>query len=146
MCEQYERCHRYASLPVIHGTSMFAAALYNEHSRRGLVMGFLDHDLFKTGIKTAIVGVNWKPLTRDQVPHGMVDARDALMLSRSVGLYGDWREGMEDFASMQTENLGKPLPPPAGWDAAPIASWNSWAMAADLCGLDCMDSLSLQSP
>ena len=68
----------YASLPVISGTSLFATAIYDEASRKGLVLGFLDHGLFKTGIQygvehiTAVAGVNGKLLTRDVAPHGMV--------------------------------------------------------------------------
>ena len=45
------RCRRseYASVaPALTlGTSMYATALYDEATRRGLVLGFLQHDLFK---------------------------------------------------------------------------------------------------
>jgi len=48
----------YASLPVVHGTSMFVTAVYEEKKKTGLVLGFLDHDLFKTGIEYGVTEVN----------------------------------------------------------------------------------------
>ena len=47
-----------ASLPVVHGTSMFVTAVYEEKKKTGLVLGFLDHDLFKTGIEYGVTEVN----------------------------------------------------------------------------------------
>ncbi|GMH79320.1 hypothetical protein TL16_g12807 [Triparma laevis f. inornata] len=132
----------YATLPTSHVkmTSLFATALY-EPSKKGLIIGFLDHDLFKSGVVvntkslSAVAGVNGKILTRDVDAHGSVafggeiDNQPPLL---SLGLYDDWRDGMEHFASMQRENEGKPveIPPNLGFDERPPAGWNSWAMAA----------------
>ena len=47
----------YASLPVLHGTSMFVTSVYDEESKKGLVMGFLEHSLFKSGITYGVTEV-----------------------------------------------------------------------------------------
>ena len=58
----------YASLPVISGTSLFATAIYDEASRKGLVLGFLDHGLFKTSIQYSVVVHNARlPVTRAHI-------------------------------------------------------------------------------
>jgi hypothetical protein len=82
------------------GTSCYVTSVYDEASREGLVMGFLQHQLWKTGVRyggrtlSAIAGVNGKLLTRDVQPHGTVaDATSSPLLS--VGYYEDWRLGME---------------------------------------------------
>ena len=123
-------------------TSLFGSALYDAPSGRGLVLGFLQHDLWKSGVQwgagvlSVLSGVNGLLLTRDDgVPHGAVPGVLAAPLL-SLGLYDDWRDGMEQLAGMQRENGGRPVPLPAGLGYAPrpLAGWNSWAMAADHLG------------
>ena len=41
----------YASLPLVSGTSLYGTAVYDEKSRKGLVVGFLEHTLFKSGVE-----------------------------------------------------------------------------------------------
>ena len=78
-------------------------------------------------LPTTVCGVNGKLLTRDESPHGTVpDLMEAPLLS--IGLYDDWRDGMEEFAAMQVENGGKPAPLPTGFTPKPIAGWNSWGI------------------
>ena len=122
------------------GTSCYVTAVYDEASREGLVMGFLENELWKTGVRysgrtlDAIAGINGKLLTRDAQPHGTVtDTTTSPLLS--IGHYEDWRLGMEDYATMQRESGGssggKPKPLPLGLDGSPPAGWNPWAMSVD---------------
>jgi hypothetical protein len=157
-------------------TSSFATAIFEDlddgrdlKAGRGLIVGFLEHDLFKSGIAynnqklSAVAGINGEWVTRDQQPHGMVTLNKpfgteasqlvATVPLLSLGVYEDWRDGMEEFASTQRgrfyrspQQQGKgaeaalpfparPVPLPAasgmaGIRAGPIAGWNSWSMAA----------------
>ena len=126
--------------PLTDGTSCYATAVYDDVSRRGLVMGFLEHDLWKAGVQyrgsklTAVAGLNGEFLTRDVVPHGSVTTTEAPLLS--IGVYEDWRQGMEMYAEMQRGDRLVPLPPQLTRAAegrrvvSKIAGWNSWAITA----------------
>ena len=87
------------------GTSSFVSAFFDEFSRAGLVIGFLEHDLWKSGVAysgatvSAIVGVNGLGVTRDTQPHGMVSTTETPWLS--LGVHPDWRDGLEAYADMQ---------------------------------------------
>jgi len=130
-----------------HGTSSYVTAMYDETLQHGLVAGFLEHDMWKSGIEyrghkfSAVAGINGLLLTRDSEPHGMVTTVSTPLLS--IGFYPDWRDGMEEFARMQKgAGNGKPVPLPAGWDAQPLAGWNSWAMAVSAWGQPNMSNLA----
>jgi hypothetical protein len=133
----------YASVtagPLAYGSSSFVTALYDEGSRHGLVVGFLEHETWKTGVEyrgealphrlnkiTAVAGLNGKLVTRDLSPHGMVQGtRTSPLLS--ISAHRDWRTGMEEYAGMMADNGGTPAPLPAGVDSSPLAGWNSWGM------------------
>ena len=126
----------YASVtvgPLAYGSSAFVTALYNEKSRHGLVVGFLEHDMWKTGVEyrgdkiSAVAGLNGHLVTRDLEPHGMVVSATASPLL-SIAAHDDWRTGLEEYAGMMADNGGVPAPLPAGVDASPISGWNSWGM------------------
>ena len=122
-------------------TSNYVTAFY-EHSKnknpsnyhKGLIVGFLEHTIFKTGIEftdqniNAIAGVNGLLLTRDRIPHGIVNISRSPLLF--VHMNSDWRSGMEAYAEMiaklspQSESIQSLRGSP------PIAGWNSWAMSA----------------
>ena len=119
--------------PAVTGTSMFATSFYDEKSKKGMVLGFLEHDTFKSGFEygyehvNMVAGINGLLTTRDVAPHGIVfNMTKAPLLS--ISMHDDWRDGMEMFASMQKENDGKPVDLPKGVGTKPFSGWNSWAM------------------
>eukprot|EP01047_Picozoa_sp_COSAG01_P045303 COSAG01_NODE_4162_length_5279_cov_33.245560_1_plen_480_part_00 len=143
------------------GTSCYVSAMYQDgegnmtsnSSSPGLVAGFLEHDLWKSGVEygpgqrlSAVAGLNGALITRDILPHGVVaGARTSPLLS--IGMYPDWREGMEAFATMQRGHRlvvpPAPAAPPSRLAQAqaqaqaqelllrrPPSGWNSWALSA----------------
>jgi len=116
-------------------TSNYVTAFY-EHgteSHKGLVVGFLEHTIFKTGIEftdqmiTAVAGANGELLTRDRIPHGIVNVSYSPWLL--VHMNYDWRLGMEVYADMIAQSSPQSASIHTLAGTAPIASWNSWAMA-----------------
>jgi alpha-galactosidase len=125
------------------GSSSFVTSIHDLATGAGLVVGFLEHSMWKSGVHfrhntiQAVAGLNGKLLTRDySMPHGTVQATSSPLLS--IGVYEDWRDGMEEYARMQLDSegrpQGKPVPLPAGLNLtnAPVSGWNSWAMTAGL--------------
>jgi alpha-galactosidase len=118
------------------GTSMFVTSFYDEKSKKGLVLGFLNNNEFKNGIEygplhvNCVSGINGEIITRDVNTHGIVyNMIHAPTLS--IGMYSDWRDGMEKYAAMQKENNGMPAPLPTNYlNNQPYGGWNSWAMSA----------------
>jgi len=121
------------------------SSVYDETSRKGLVVGFLEHHMWKAGVQLhrssiqAVAGLNNVLGTRDySQPHGFVNTTETPLLT--LGLYEDWRDGMEEFARMQLDSHGRPqgepVPLPAGLNlsSAPIAGWNGWAMSVQNSG------------
>ena len=89
------------------------SALYAGESRRGVVLGSVSHDRWKSAVEVkasgdgrvealkVFSGVANKE-TRDELPHGKVrgpEVRSALMF---VGSFVDWRDGMEEYARANT--------------------------------------------
>ena len=117
------------------GTSAYATAIYDDFSRRGLVVGFLEHGMWKSGIEYrgsntihAVAGINGLITTRDTQPHGVVTTGVSPWLS--IGFYSDWRDGMEEFARSQRGGGGRPAPLPTALptlDSRPLAGYNTWA-------------------
>lgn len=127
------------------GTSAYVSAFFDESSRRGIVLGFLEHDLWKTGIHyfagrydarsfEAVAGINGWLDTRDySMPHGTVlGCTKSPWLS--VALHDDWRDGMNQYARTLKGGNGKPAPIPvhAGLPTSVfnnnIAGFNSWGL------------------
>ena len=123
--------------------SISATALYHADTRRGLVCGAVDHDTWKSAIHVAatdycrmdelsLISGYTDIYTRDTidartvVPHSAVRA-DTVRSSRFVvGVYDDWRSGMDDYAEACT--LVAPRRQPT--DGRPYA-WNTWGVMQD---------------
>jgi alpha-galactosidase len=118
-------------------TSSEVTALYNNDNYHGLVIGSIMQNLWKTGITvkasdhsvmmTAFGGLTDSNITHDKIAHGKVVERDLLCRSPwiLVGLYDDWRSGMEEYASRnwaRTRKRGSI----AKWQKATPVGWNSW--------------------
>lgn len=127
---------RYEAAPLAGaGQSYEVAAFYDNASRRGLVVGSVTHDTWKTGIRytgatrgdaarldalRAFGGIA-DAGTRDVAPHGAVTGDTLVSPTVMVAAVSDWRDGMEAFA---LENVRR-RPMLAGPGGVPFG-WNSW--------------------
>jgi alpha-galactosidase len=112
-------------------TSYEASAFFNATTRRGLVVGSIDHDTWKTGIESVTAGNQIDQLkvfggvtsvaTRDVLPHGEVRGELVQSPRIFVGLFDDWRTGLQTFARANT-SVARPRP----WSGGVPFGWNSW--------------------
>lgn len=108
------------------------AAFFNADTRKGLVVGSVEHDVWKTGINTttdgnaaitsleAFGGIT-SELTRDKRSHGPVSGKSVKSPRIILIPTGDWRDGLEMFADQCA--LFAPSVPSKG--PRPFG-WNSW--------------------
>ncbi|WP_084439515.1 T9SS type A sorting domain-containing protein [Dyadobacter alkalitolerans] len=118
-------------------TSSEAGALYDNTSRKGLIVGSVEHEVWKTGVNLAgegrtetsflsvIAGWTNENLTRDKRGHGWVNVGQQSCKSPRimVGYYSDWREGFEQYG--QANALAEPRYI-ANWTGGTPFGWNSW--------------------
>lgn len=117
-------------------TASEVTALYNNDTRQGLIIGSIEHTVWKSGIKvqhnennalslTAFGGLSDSVITHDKIPHGKVSINDTLCSSPKimVGMFSDWRSGMEQYA--EANRLAEP-PVIFKWKKATPMGWNSW--------------------
>jgi hypothetical protein len=103
-------------------------AVYDDVSRKGLVVGSIDHDVWKSGVRftadgkvLAYAGEASKD-TRDQLPHGLVTGKTISSPRFVIGEYSDWRDGMEQFG-----DLNAMVRPKLAWPDGVPFGWNSWS-------------------
>lgn len=103
-------------------------AVYNAKSRAGIVMGAIDHDTWKNAIDIKEKGASLRltsgvadELTRDRNPHGTVSGRTVGSARFLIGVFDDWRQGLDTFADANAT-----ITPPRKWDKAMPFGWNSW--------------------
>lgn len=116
------------SIPMAYEVS----AIFNADTRKGLIVGSVEHDLWKTGIKTvtdantsitsleAFAGVT-SELTRDRRSHGHVSGNPVKSSRIILISTSDWRDGLELFADQCAAFA--PAIPAKG--PRPFG-WNSW--------------------
>jgi alpha-galactosidase len=108
-------------------------AIYDNASRKGLVLGSVNHDLWRTGIlarkvvdgrvnELEVYGGATGHWTHDVEPHGAVTGTDVKSPRVMVGYFADWRDGMETYGR---ENAR--VKPPLPWKDGVPFGWNSWA-------------------
>ncbi|MGV3764708.1 MAG: alpha-galactosidase [Chitinophagaceae bacterium] len=127
-------------------TSSEATALYSNGSREGMVIGSIEHEVWKSGVQvkhlsgnevavTAFGGYTDSITTHDRNPHGIVGAKDSVARSPKimVGFFSDWREGMEAYARLN--RLAEP-PVVFKWKKATPMGWNSWGAIQTNISLD----------
>lgn len=112
-------------------TSYEVSAFYNNASRQGLVVGSIDHDTWKTGVKAATSGGTIEALeifggitsasTRDTLPHGKVTGTLIESPRIFLGFFSDWRDGLDKFAMANAK-----VAPPRQWTKNVPFGWNSW--------------------
>ena len=110
-------------------------AVYNDETREGIVMGSLEHDVWKSGVAVGdtvslFAGLSDSTITHDRVPHGLVGLVDGYCRSPRmvVGRWADWRNGMEEYARLNMQ-LGPRVV--FGWNKPVPIVWNSWGAIQD---------------
>jgi alpha-galactosidase len=126
------------------GTSYEVAAVYESASRRGLVVGSISHDFWKTGIyyegtKAALKRMNvfggaatpdqpsnvgstyGKDGTHDAAKHGAMTGTTLTSPKIFVGFFADWRAGLEAFGRANAA-----VTPAKPWSGSAPFGWMSW--------------------
>ncbi len=118
------------------------SAVFDGESRYGLVAGSVDHDSWKSGV--TIAGENGYKITkfellsgltneytRDVLPHGKVKGEIVSSARFMVGLFDDWREGLDTFA--EANNM---VAPRAEWTKGNPIGWSSWGVMQNYINYD----------
>jgi alpha-galactosidase len=123
-----------APISPIAETSFEVAAIYDDTSRNGIVVGSVTHDTWKTGIYyvggasalnalNVYGGANDAKYTHDVVPHGAVTGATIASPLVFVGYGPDWRDLLEEYADANAA-----VAPKAPWDGGVPFGWNSWGV------------------
>ncbi len=113
-------------------TSYEVSALYDNMSRHALVVGSVEHDVWKTGIVSTTSsnvitslevfgGITSTNITHDVLPHGKISGTVIKSPRIFLGCFDDWRSGLETFADANAK-----ITPPRPWKSGVPFGWNSW--------------------
>jgi alpha-galactosidase len=108
-------------------------AIFDNASRKGMVLGSVTHDLWRTGIlarelgdgtagNVEVFGGATGHWTHDVEPHGVVTGKTIQSPLVMVGYFTDWRDGLETYGKVNAQ-----IHPPLAWSAGVPFGWNSWA-------------------
>ncbi|WP_080903591.1 alpha-galactosidase [Parabacteroides sp. Marseille-P3160] len=127
---------RYQSHPLTFDklTSYEATAIFNNQTRKGLVIGSVEHDSWKTAIDIGksdhsnpatlvCYGGAADTLTRDVKPHGALKGTRIKSPKILLGYFDDWRIGLETYAKANAT-----IAPPKTWEKGIPFGWNSWGV------------------
>lgn len=113
-------------------TSYETTAVFDGDSRKGLVVGSVEHDFWKSAVimdkvagayaLTCYGGVA-DSTTRDLLPHGAREGKVIKSPKVLLGVFGDWRDGMEAYGAANAT-----VAPPRAWGKAMPMGWNSWGV------------------
>lgn len=125
--------------------SFEVTSIFNGLSRNGLVIGSVEHDTWKTGIrytgednqyitKLECFGGITHELTRDisdkpnrpSKEHGSIRGKRLKSPKLLMGFFSDWRRGMERFGEVNAA-----IAPPRRWNTGTPFGWNSWGAMAE---------------
>lgn len=117
-------------------TSSEIGAVYENQSRKGLILGSVEHTVWKTGVKTSGVGnllnqlevwggYSEEKVTRDRIPHGTVSGAMLKSPKIMIGYFDDWRDGLETYGK---SNRIADKPYVFNWDKPTPFGWNSWGV------------------
>jgi len=124
---------RYNSLNFgVPSTSYEVGVVYNTATRQGLVVGSVEHTLWKTGINTStnttgsllsleVFGGITSSQTHDMMVHGSVKGTKIKSPRVFVGYFADWRTGLETYADVNAI-----IAPRLTWNGKKPFGWNSW--------------------
>ena len=116
-------------------------AIYDNESRRAIVVGSITHDMWKTAINMRVE--DWRIAamdvyggisnpngvrtdTHDTVPHGLVHGARVQSPRVFIGAFSDWRDGLEAYGAANAA-----VQPPLKWPSGAPVGWNSWAAYAE---------------
>ena len=131
-------------------TSCEVTTLYNAPSGNALVVGSIEHTVWKTGVTASTkssgeisslkafggLSNNW---TRDyDFPHGSVSGTKVSSPKIMVGYFSDWRDGMEQYA-----DLNAIVAPRLPWEHGKPFIWNSWGVIQTALTYDDANQVSL---
>ncbi len=108
-------------------------AIFDNASRKGMVLGSVTHDLWRTGViardlgsgssgKVEVYGGATGHWTHDVEPHGVVTGTTIHSPLVMVGYFPDWRQGMEVYGQINAQ-----IHPPLAWSGGVPFGWNSWS-------------------
>jgi len=108
-------------------------AIFDNASRKGMVLGSVTHDLWRTGVlardggeggfgKVEVYGGATGHWTHDVDPHGIVTGTTIHSPLVMVGYFPDWRQGMETYGAINAQ-----IHPPLPWSGGVPFGWNSWS-------------------
>ena len=125
-------------------TSAEVGAFYDNQSRKGLIVGSVEHMVWKTGIKsvgqgntlenlTIWAGYSDEGVTRDKIAHGSATGSKVKSPKVFVGCFSDWRSGMEAYAKAN-RIIEKPFV--FNWNKRVPFGWNSWGVIQEKLSYD----------
>lgn len=113
-----------------------AAAVFERDSGNGLVVGSVEHDVWKTGIEVQAYHGEVREFsvfagiaddgTRDNSPHGTVSGAEVRSPKIFMGYFDDWRDGFKAYADANAE-IAEPKP---SVPDVPFG-YNSWGVLQD---------------
>lgn len=102
--------------------------IYDDSTRKGLIVGSVDHDVWKSAIRFSksgglevFAGATGK-FTHDKDPHGEVVGNVVSSPRFVLGTYDDWRKGLERYG-----DLNHIVQPRLAWKKPVPMGWNSWS-------------------
>lgn len=115
-------------------TSSEVTAFYENNTRKGLVVGSVEHTIWKTGVKTTGSGSALSELivwggytnvnvTRDAISHGAIAGESVKSPKIFVGYFEDWRTGLEEYGKANA--IAEPRYV-FDWEEPTPFGWNSW--------------------
>ncbi|MBV8388319.1 MAG: alpha-galactosidase [Mucilaginibacter sp.] len=114
-------------------------ACYENNSRKGWVIGSIDHKVWKTGVVTlnqkdslntviAFGGFTHSEITRDKMRHGSIAGATLTSPLMFIGCFDDWRNGLEEYG--KANRIAEP-PYIFNWTKPTPVGWNSWGVMQD---------------
>jgi len=114
-------------------TSYEVTAIFDNDERKGIVVGSVEHDKWKTAIditntknglgSLVCYGGVADTLTRDSKPHGALSGKIIKSPKVLLGIFNDWRTGLNEYGEANAV-----IAPPKAWDKAMPFGWNSWGV------------------
>ncbi|RZK79403.1 MAG: alpha-galactosidase [Pedobacter sp.] len=120
----------------IENTSAEVGAFYENESRNGLILGSVEHMVWKTGIRSKgksstlsnlVVwgGYTEESVTRDKIEHGYISGAALKSPKIFIGYFSDWRTGLEAYGKA---NRIEESPYVFNWTKPTPFGWNSWGV------------------
>ncbi len=135
------RYHNYSMVNMSESESVSpeVSSAYDGDSRYGLVAGSVDHDKWKSSVQIygtygsrlnkfrLLSGYTDYNVTRDALPHGKVKGQTIMSARYMVGMFDDWRNGMNTFADCNVA-----VAPRLQWDNGTPVGWSTYGVMQEL--------------